>query len=515
VEYAYQIRNSGGGLYHFPALTEQYPRFQGGFVWDWQDKSLLQTNAKGEPFFAYGGDFNESMTDPDIKYMTNNGVVLPDLTWKPVAFELKQAYAPVTIRPAESWEGYSKYNVSHPLYKISNKTLILTMDKFEICLYLRENGYIVHQEIYDPGDVPPQTAKKIEVPISYPMKDNAEYYLEFHINFKEATTYGEAGHTACFFQYPVQTACSLLHGGVETAYNAANLTEKGDCYVLNGLDIELSVNRKDGCFTLRKNDDVYLVSSGRPCIERPYSGMDTHKNWGLHNEYAVLNPSATDTSVENVYASSEGITVIYKLATQKDEKCYESRVENRYRFVQPTNQDTENKILLEVDTFITLNEKLMYVPRVGMELTAPVGFEDLTYYGLGENENYPDRKMSAILGVHESTVSQQHFPFGPSAECGGHEQTRWLTLGDKENQKRIKIVGSRPFHFDAHHNTVGDYQAATHNYKLPIRQETYLHIDVAHSGIGGNMGWSTQLSAKHLVAADVYRLRFVVDITRH
>ena len=32
-------------------------------------------------------------------FMTNNGVVMPDLTWKPVAYELKEATARCALRP--------------------------------------------------------------------------------------------------------------------------------------------------------------------------------------------------------------------------------------------------------------------------------------------------------------------------------------------------------------------------------------------------------------------------------
>jgi len=67
--------------------------------------------------------------------------------------------------------------------------------------------------------------------------------------------------------------------------------------------------------------------------------------------------------------------------------------------------------ILEVDTFFTFNENLMYVPRAGLELVIPAGFEKLVYYGLGENENYSDRTLSAKLGVFESTVEEQHFPY--------------------------------------------------------------------------------------------------------
>jgi beta-galactosidase len=83
VEYLYQIRNAGGGMHHFNELLERHPRFQGGDICDWQDKCLVAKTGDGTPFFGYGGDFGESVTDWECPlFMTNNGIVLPDLTPK-------------------------------------------------------------------------------------------------------------------------------------------------------------------------------------------------------------------------------------------------------------------------------------------------------------------------------------------------------------------------------------------------------------------------------------------------
>ena len=83
VEYLYQIRNSGGGMHKFYELVENYKRFQGGYIWDWQDKCLVAKTAEGKEYFAYGGDFNESVVDWECpSFMTNNGIVLPDLDIK-------------------------------------------------------------------------------------------------------------------------------------------------------------------------------------------------------------------------------------------------------------------------------------------------------------------------------------------------------------------------------------------------------------------------------------------------
>jgi beta-galactosidase len=151
------------------------------------------------------------------------------------------------------------------------------------------------------------------------------------------------------------------------------------------------------------------------------------------------------------------------------------------------------------------------MPRVGMELVIPEGFEALAYYGLGPGENYRDRLHSARMGVFESTVEEQHFPFIPPSENGGHEKTRWLTLTNAEG-KVIKIQAATDFHFDVHHNTIDDYKNAKHEHELLRRKESYLHIDAAHCGIGSDMGWSILLPEVEMVKAQNYVLDFTISI---
>jgi len=540
VEYLYQIRNSGGGLHNFLELTEKYPRFQGGFVWDWQDKCLLQSLPDGSgTFFAYGGDFNESMTDPEMPwYMTNNGVVLPDLTWKPMAYELKQAYAPVVVRPATDRFGWNFDHTPLTRFEICNKSFTRSLSQYVVTMALRENGRIIHREVINPGDIAPLSHVQMEIlSPAHLIKDDCEYHMDFVVTQKEATFYGPAGYEVGAFQYGIKESNAVTNAlipATETDITIENT--EATCSVRAG-EIELTVCKKNGAFCLRKEGNIYMLDSGTPCIDRPYTGMDTQAGWGMHTVFAPLRDGNTVTILDKVDVTTDGtITVLYKLLTQKDGKELISRVENRYRMVRGktdigadlrtkmggkpfvggsvaggSHTDEAGSWQVEVDTYFMLSPSLMYVPRAGLELITPAGFENLNYYGYGENENYSDRLLSARLGVYESTVTAQHFPFIPPSECGGHEETRWLTLSDDKNHC-ITITGSSPFHFNALHNTVADYQKATHDHLLPQRSETFVHIDAAHMAIGSNMAWSTRLTPEQVLPANVYRLRFTVGI---
>ncbi|MCL2361131.1 MAG: DUF4981 domain-containing protein [Defluviitaleaceae bacterium] len=509
VEYLYQIRNSGGGMYHFPALTEKYQRFQGGFIWDWQDKCLEQT-ADGKAFFAYGGDFDEPTPDMDApSHMTNNGVVLPDLTWKPVAHEIKHAYSPIAINV----EGRLNWSFTHrPLtwYTIINKCLTKDISAFEISASLRENGVTVHTEVLNPGHIPPLSNKTIEFLPDYPMKENAEYHLSFHIKDKNDTFYEKAGYEVGSFQFLIQANYGVTENSTKAtamAYeNKDGYTYKSSC------GVELYVNKENGSFSIVKKGKTYVQSGGMPCIERPYSGIDTTRGWGVRDIFDTYNPESTSIAVDKLTYDELGIVVGYRLITQgitqKNTSVFESYVENRYTLV---HLDDSDDVCVQVETLFSLNENLLYVPRAGMTLIVPSDFEKMTYYGRGETESYSDRIMSAPIGVYETTVSAQHFAFVPPAECGGHEETRWLNL-ESEDGRQLKIIGYRPFHFDAKHNSIEDYQQATHDHMLPEREETWLNIDAAHMGIGGDMAWSTRLNPEHLVKAGVYHLRYWIKL---
>ena len=158
-----------------------------------------------------------------------------------------------------------------------------------------------------------------------------------------------------------------------------------------------------------------------------------------------------------------------------------------------------------------IDSSLQELQRVGLEFVIPEGFETLRYYGFGPTENYRDRKNSAKLGVFDGNVEGEHFPFIPPSENGGHEETRWVVLSNQAGNK-LRVSSFVPFHFDVHHNTVDDYLNAKHEHELIRRPESYLHIDVAHCGIGGDMAWSTVLPASEKVQATNYQMEIVISV---
>ena len=84
-EYAHAMGNSQGGFKEYWDLIRKYPKYQGGFIWDFVDQSIRWTGKNGKMIYAYAGDFNR-MDDSGDKNFCNNGLISPDRKPNPHAY---------------------------------------------------------------------------------------------------------------------------------------------------------------------------------------------------------------------------------------------------------------------------------------------------------------------------------------------------------------------------------------------------------------------------------------------
>jgi beta-galactosidase len=509
VEYLYQISNSGGGLEHFLRLSTEYLRFQGGFVWDWQDKCLPGKTAEGKEFFAYGGDFGEAFAEEsNPRFMTCNGLVLPDLRWKPVAYELKQAYCPIRFeRPCRNF--WDKSIKDRYLVRRVNALHGDEGDENLECIAMaREDGRIIAEKPLEIPFLKTGEASEINVPFPAEKKPGREYSLTFSLRYRKDRPYAPRGYEAGAWQFILGKEAGELscnsEGIAKTAAEDFQTAETGEAWTIRaagGIAAELS--KKTGLITgLSKNGTPYLMSGARPDLNRPFTGLDALPGWGWYDDYERVR------HLENRIVSCR----LFKGPGS-------ARFEFDFVMEQKNTQPIPGKIAytfgasqgIGIAWQIHVDSGIEAIPRAGVELILPQGFEDLEYYGYGPVENYPDRMLAGIFAIHRSTVGDEHFPFVPPAETGGHEKTRWLKLTRKDG-KSLKVSSITPFHFDARHSTTEDYLCAAHDHELIRRPEIFVHIDAAHGPIGSEMSWSSKMPADYALGGGSYCLDFELEL---
>ena len=99
-EYMHDMGNSLGGMESYIRLIDEYPQYQGGFIWDYMDQALWQDGPAGRRL-GYGGDFGERPTDYAF---CGNGIVFADGAEKPAMQEARYWYDTPAHRAAHDAE---------------------------------------------------------------------------------------------------------------------------------------------------------------------------------------------------------------------------------------------------------------------------------------------------------------------------------------------------------------------------------------------------------------------------
>ena len=513
VEYLYQIRNAGGGMNIFAQLIERFERFQGGFVWDWQDKCLPATAPDGTRFPGYGGDFGEPLVEHTCpKHMTCNGVVLPDLTPKPVAYEVKNVQSPIQIVSISTWD------INHGNFVLRNRHQSGDAPSYALRYALLENGLPVRE-----GELPMPSAQPMaDAPFTVdlasmlpsPPKAGCEYNLNFYVTLNQPTDWAQAGHEIFRTQFPLSPAAAAPAEPASPAAVPCTLQADASQFRIQGpggkKGFTVTFDRATGLFSAGGNGVEFIRGGATENVFRPYCGLDTEEGlghpWGLRELWAPLGPAKLTRTVRDssAFTLPDGsVRVVVRSTCASSISPFGLRSEMEYTVTGDGR--------IRIDAQVDIDRALVHVPRVGVSLTLGEGFESIEWLGRGPGENYRDRKDHTLMGVHTSTVSGQHFPFIPPSECGGHEDVRWVRLTDASGHG-LRVTSPAPFHFDARHASVADYVAAAHDHELPRRPETFLNLDYRHAGIGGNMAWSTITAPTDLVPAECYRFRFEVTM---
>lgn len=379
---------------------------------------------------------------------------------------------------------------------LKNRSL-LSAAHFVCTAFLREDGVVIAKEPVKLPPALPGEMTKFTFAIAHEKKPGCEYHLDFKICRKEKPWYSDADDSVSWTQFALKNGGLLLKDSPATGKVETCETEDTVCLSAGSIQATFS---KDGILQGLQKDGKNLLWKGEPNFTRPRSGLDAKEGWGwdnCHNRKRVRRSRGYQ-----LYRGEHSAEIVFPF-TMEDVETKENVIFGTVRYV------LHGDGTLHIHYTSNLGPDILSIPRTGLSFVLPEGFEQVTYFGRGEVENYPDRKEAAKVGVYTTTVDAMHFGFLPPSENGGHEDTRYVKLSDGEHT--VKITGEVPFHFDVKHNSAEDY-AVLHEHELCRRPETYLNLDAAHGPIGSRMAWSTAMDPYLAVGSGRYSAGFVVEI---
>lgn len=454
-EYTHSMGNSNGGMHKYMELMDREPLFQGGFIWDYIDQSLMLKDRYGKEYLGYGGDFNDRPTNYNFCV---NGFVTGDRKESPKMQEIKYNYQPYTLIP-------SMNSVS-----IRNRKLFTGTDDVLLKLELLRDGVPLWNHSMG-VDVPAKSCK--EIPIALPKLDEGpEYVLIASLVQKKDTLWTDAGHEIAFGQAVLTVK--------ETKAPLAAKPEIEDCpysVAIRGENFHVIFGKyRYSLWSYQYNGREMLEYPSNPTFWRAPTDNDfgnqmPHRNgqWKLASLYYA--------PVYEGFEEREHSVIVhyhYDLATNPKALCAVS---------YEVFADGEVNVTMHMDVDAALPE----LPRFGYEMKLLPDYDQIKWYGMGPEETYNDRCEGGKLGIHCSDTCSQVAPYVIPQECGNHMDTRWAEICNKEGQG-LKLSGEL-FQFSALPYTSHELENARHHYDLPQVQRTVVCASLFQMGVGGDNSW--------------------------
>lgn len=197
-EYNHVMGNSGGGMKEYWDLVRKYPKFQGGFIWDFVDQGLHGKDKEGRDIYTYGGDYNKY--DASDNNFNCNGLVSPDRVPNPHMFETGYEYQNIWTEPID---------IKHGMLRIRNEYFFRDLSNYRLEWALLCNGIIVRTGQVEQIDCAPQATTDVMLPIGS-CEGEGEFLLNVDYKLKEAEPLISAGQTIAYQQFTVK-AGALAH----------------------------------------------------------------------------------------------------------------------------------------------------------------------------------------------------------------------------------------------------------------------------------------------------------------
>lgn len=493
-EYAHAMGNSEGGFKEYWDLIRKYPKYQGGYIWDFVDQGLRDKSpVTGKEIFTYGGDYGRY---PGSDYNFNcNGIIAPNRRLNPHAYEIQYVLQNVWIKDFDAENGS---------FNVYNENFFKNIDDLSLTATLFANGVkLTTVAIPDTKGIAPQATKlvKSEALKSAIEKAEAEHATEeITINFAFASD----GSQPLVGKGQVMARQQIVLNGYEfdKVDAPANIGSKIEVEETNSY-VKVSAERMSVTIGKKTGMIDYLDVDGEPMLKFRESMTPEFWRAPTDNDYGASlqkkmrvwkNPQMNLKSFDKSESKdSVVLTANFEMPEVKAELMLRYRI-NAAGEVAVTEKMTTDKEAKVADLF-----------RYGMQLQMPASFSKLEYYGRGPEENYIDRHSSSFIGKYEANVKDEYYPYVRPQESGNHTDIRYFSIFNPTTGKGITFEGYAPMECSAIPYLVEDLDAGIekehawgqHSGDLVEKGLVQLHIQQRQFGLGCIDSWGASPMEKY------------------
>lgn len=498
-EYSHAMGNSSGDMWSYWSQIYSKPHLQGGFIWDWVDQGLRQKQGqlplprfeKVQPgdktFWAYGGDFGPRDVPSDDDFCCN-GLVTADREPHPGLLEVAHIYQNVHCTAVD---------LAARKIEVKNWFDFVNLQDVAIASWkLTGDGKEIQSGSLAVPSLAPRASAEVTLPIkAFTPKPGVEYFVEVSFRLKNATELLQSGHEIAWDQFKLPDFAPLV-ASVASA-PAPKLVTTADGAKVSGEIFELTFTKADGLVSWKVKGTELVQSPLRPSFWRATTDNDRGRNieksqgaWRKANESAQIAQSFVQTHADCIEVGTKSVLP----------KAGNAAWTTTYKIYG------NGEVVVTAD-FKPSETNLPPMPRLGMQMTLPAGFDRVTWLGPGPQETYSDRK-DARVGIYRGTVNEQFYAgYVKPGETGNKVNTRWIALTNKKGTGLLAI-GQPLLSANALHYGTEDLNAGKHPFQLPHRDYTVLNLDLMQQGVGGDDSWGAWPHKEFLIPCRNYSYSF-------
>ena len=443
--------------------------------------------------FLYGGDFNNY--DATDNSFNCNGIIAPDRTWHPHAYEVQRQYQSIWTTPVDLAQGR---------VEVYNENFFIGLDAYEMEWQLLADGRVVKAGRIGDLDVAPQQRRAYT--LGFTAADFCPQAREILVNvaykLKEKQPLLDIGHTAARQQFVVREYDCKAGFGLAASARPVEVTRWERGARVEGDTWQVFFSR-DGFLSRYCTDGRELLAEGaslRPQFWRAPTENDLGA--ALDRRQGVWkNPEMKLESFEARQAEAGAVvTARYSLPGTGASLTLVYRIDGAGAMTVEERMEAGA-------------EEAPHLFRFGMTMEMPARYDRIRYYGRGAHENYADRLSSADLGLYAQRVSDQyHDEYVRPQESGTKCDVRWWQVLDSSGSG-LEIVSDAPFSASAlPYSTaaldVSNFPPQQHSGPLQPDGRTHVNFELRQSGLGCVDSWGRLPEERYRLPYGDYTFRF-------
>ena len=492
-EYVHAMGNSVGNLQDYWDTFEKYKALQGGFIWDWVDQVILKTDENGIDYWAYGGDFGTEFAENDSNFCAN-GLIAADRTINPHMHEVKKVYQP--IRFQQEYLPFGRLLVT-------NRYDFINLDHLDIDWFIKADGKIILSGNIGQLDLSPGELKRITINLGGIVPDpGTEYFITIRARTNRELPLLDKGHVVAWEQFELHLDDDeMIRSIPDEPLPVISKTDKG--IKVEGDQFSVFFDRKSGHISHYSFNDKEIIAD--PINDHFWRAPnDNDLGNGMPKRTAVWRTAHDSLQTNLMHAEIRDGFV--RIVIKQSFTAIGLNTKSVYKVYGNGIISIDNKYSM-ADT------SLPEIPRIGIKMSLPGDFDEVTWFGRGPHESYVDRKASASIDLYNGSVWDQTLQYVRPQETGNKTDVRWMALSNEKIGLMVK--GSPTFDGSVHQYPYEDLDYVPRGQKhgklnLQKKDQVDWLIDLKQMGVGGDNSWGARPHDQYTLPPGNYDYSFML-----